>query len=227
VSIAALIPARGGSRALPWKNLAKVGGRSLVQRAIETARAVPEIEEIVVSSEAEEILDHAGDCGATPLRRPEELARDAAPMRDVVRHFLDEYPESGTLVLLQPTSPLRRPEDVSRCLDALAAAPSAVTLAPVEHPIEWFFRISDEGLVDPVFGRNRVVARRQDSDAVYVLNGAVFAARCDHLRRGGWFTDEGTVGIVMPRARSIDVDDSLDLAVVRLIDESAAEGGGE
>lgn len=218
MSTTALIPARGGSRGLPWKNLAEVGGRSLVERAIETAKEVPAIDRIVVSSEADEILDLAERCGAMPLRRPDELARDDAQMRDVVRHYIDGDPDVSMLVLLQPTSPLRSSSDVIRCLEALSHAPSAVTIAPVEHPIEWLFRMDTNGGLEPVFGWDHLVGRRQEAEIIYLLNGAVFAVRGEHLRAGGWFTDPGAVGVVMPRRRSIDIDDVVDLSLVRVLD---------
>ncbi|MBW3661977.1 MAG: NeuD/PglB/VioB family sugar acetyltransferase [Actinobacteria bacterium] len=218
----ALVPARGGSKGLPGKNLARVAGRTLVARAVQVAAACPEIDEIVVSSDDDAILHEGEVSGATPLRRPAQLATDEAPTLDVVAHLLAERPDADLLVLLQPTSPLRSPDDVQACLRSVGSAPVAVTVTPVEHPIEWTFRLGTGGELLPASGWDGVVGRRQDASSTYRLTGAVYVARAEHLRAGGALVGPGTVGIVTPRARAIDVDDHHDLLVARIL---AAESG--
>lgn len=220
MTVLALVPARGGSKGLPGKNLAEVAGRSLVRRAVDVARAVPAVDDVVVSSDAEAILAEGRRAGATALRRPAELATDDATTDAVVRHVLAQRPAVTVLVLLQPTSPLRTAEDLSACLDALGSAPSAVTVAPLEHPAEWLFRLHEGGVLDPLLGWERMVARRQEAGPAYALNGAVYVARADHLRAGGRLVGPGTVAVPMPPGRSVDVDDSIGLALARLLAES-------
>jgi sugar O-acyltransferase (sialic acid O-acetyltransferase NeuD family) len=219
----ALIPARGGSRGLAGKNLAPVRGRSLVARAVEVARAVSGIDAVVVSSDDDAILEEGRRAGATVTRRPAELATDEATTDAVVRHFLTERPDVDVLVLLQPTSPLREPQDVRRCLDALAAVPTAATVAPAGHPAEWLFRLTDGSLLEPLLGWDRLVGRRQDAEPAYALNGAVYAARADHLRAGGKLVGPDTVAVPMPAERSVDVDDRIGLALASVLSETHDE----
>lgn len=219
MSVVALVPARGGSKGLAGKNLAHVAGRSLVRRAVEVARAVTLVDEVVVSSDDEEILAEGRAAGATALRRPDELATDDAPSESVVRHLLDHRPRATVMVLVQPTSPLRDVADVRACLEALGGAPAAVTVTAVDHPVEWLFHLGEGGGLEPILGWDRLVARRQDAIPVYALNGAVYAARTEHLRNGGRLVGPATIAVPMPSERSVDVDDGIGLALARLLAE--------
>lgn len=211
----AVVPARGGSRGLPGKNLAQVGGRSLVARAVACARQLPTIDRIVVTSDASEILAEAERTGAEAWLRPAALADDEAPTLPVVLQVLDAVGDADRVVVLQPTSPLRSAWDVDSCLEKLRSAPSAVTVCPTSHPPQWMFRVRDDRLV-PVLGWE-MPTRRQDADAVYVLNGAVYAARAEHLRQGEGFLGPDTGVVLMPWERSIDVDDAIDLEIARTL----------
>lgn len=221
----ALVPARGGSKGLPGKNLMAVGGRSLVARAIDVATACGGIDEVVVSSDDDAILAEADRCGATPLRRPAELATDEAPTSVVLEHVLDERPSAVRLVLLQPTSPLRDVEDVRACLEALEHAAAATTVALADHPIEWSFTLGEGHALAPRLGWDAVAARRQDTVPTYRLTGAVYAARIDHLRAGGALVGPETVGIVTPGERAVDIDGPTDLLVARVLADQAGSRG--
>ncbi len=213
----ALVPARSGSRGLPGKNLAEVGGRSLVARAVDVAHQVPGLDEVVVSSDGEDILAEAARAGATALRRDPSLAGDATPTAAVVADVLAGRPGVVRVVLLQPTSPLRAPQDVVACLRALAGAPAAATVSPTPHPPEWLFRAGPAGALEPLLGWERMASRRQDVAPTYQLNGAVYAARADHLRAGGALVGPRTAAVVMPAERSVDVDDAVGLALARVL----------
>jgi CMP-N,N'-diacetyllegionaminic acid synthase len=171
----------------------------------------------VVSSEDEAILAEGRACGATVDVREAHLAGDETPTLDVLRDHLDRHPEVDAVVLLQPTSPLRAAEDVRACLDALERAERVVTVTPDGHPPNWTFRLTPDGVLDPVLGWDAVASRRQDAAPTYRLNGAVYAARAEVVRRGhGLVTPESAV-VVMPVERSIDIDDDLDLELARLL----------
>jgi CMP-N,N'-diacetyllegionaminic acid synthase len=213
----ALIPARGGSRGLPGKNLAEVAGRTLVARAVDVAAAVKAIDEVVVSSDDPAILAEAERAGAVPERRAAALAGDETPTSAVVRELLHRRDDVATLVLLQPTSPLREAEDVQACLDALSEARAAATVTRSHHPAEWLFRRTGKGRLRPVLGWEHMVTRRQDSEPVYALNGAVYAARAAFLRTGGRLVGPDTAAVLMPPERSVDVDDSVGLALARVL----------
>jgi CMP-N,N'-diacetyllegionaminic acid synthase len=219
----AFIPARGGSKGLPGKNLALVGGRSLVARAVGVAREVPGIDEVVVSSDDPEILREAAGCGAVVEHRAPNLAGDATPMLEVLREFIGRRPDVDAVVLLQPTSPLRRAEDARACLAALASADSATTVTPSEHPLSWSFELDPQRRLVPVMGWDAVATRRQAAPATYRLNGAVYAIRGDALRRGAPLVCETTVAVVMPVERSVDIDREIDLLLARLLADQEAE----
>jgi CMP-N,N'-diacetyllegionaminic acid synthase len=221
----ALIPARGGSKGLPRKNLLTIGGSSLVRRAVETALAVDAIDEVVVSSDDDEILAEATASGATVERRPAELASDTAGSLEVVRDLLEKRAGLGVLIVLQPTSPLREPQDVEATLAELEHAHSAATVTPVEHPPDWCFQLGGAGELKPPSGWDGMPLRRQDAPQTYRLNGAVYASLAGRLRRGSPLVGPGTHGVVMPRERSVDIDDEHDLAYARFLVERGGMDG--
>lgn len=212
----AVIPARGGSKGLPGKNLLRVAGRSLVARAVDVARSVEAIGEVVVSSDSSRILDEVIRAGARALRRPPALATDEATTIDVVRHVVDHYPGAEVVVILQPTSPLRIPADVEACLRVFDGRHSVVTVTLLDHPVEWTMRIDEDGRLEPVWGWD-VPTRRQDCEERYRLNGAVYVVPADTVRRGGPVVGPGTKAVVMPPERSVDIDSALDLQLARLL----------
>jgi CMP-N,N'-diacetyllegionaminic acid synthase len=224
----AFIPARGGSKGIPRKNLAVIGGVSLVGRAIRLANRIPMIDEVVVSSDDEDILQEARAHGATIERRLATLAEDDTPTLDVLLDYLDRHPAVDVIVLLQPTSPLRTAADVTASLDRLAEADSVVTVTALEHPPEWTFAVGEDGRLEPVNGWDALVGRRQEAPKRFRLNGAVYAVKADHLRSGGRLVDPQTVAVVMPEVRSLDIDSKFDLEVARLLVEqqAAADNGG-
>lgn len=215
--VAALIPARGGSKGLHRKNLQQVGGMSLVARSIAVARSLTSISQIVVSSDDSETLEEASRYGAHTRERPPHIAEDATPMRAVIDDFLDSHDSIDIVVLLQPTSPLRSAEDIRRCLVALEGASVAVTVNKTAHPRGWLFDVDDQGHLEPIFGWTNVPTRRQEVPATYELNGAVYAARTSHLAGGGQILGPETVGIEIPATRAIDVDTQTDLEIARLL----------
>ena len=111
-----VIPARGGSKGIPRKNIRIVGGKPLITFTVEVALKSNYIDKVVVSSEDKEILSIAGRIDATPLTRPAELSRDNTPGVEAVLHAIDQFPGYDYVVLLQPTSPLRLVEDIDNSL---------------------------------------------------------------------------------------------------------------
>lgn len=213
--VTAVVPARGGSKGLPGKNLTTIDGRSLVRIAVDVAHAVEQIDAVVVSSDAAAILREGVACGAHAVRRPADLATDETPTIDVLRDLFTQAAADTGVVVLQPTSPLRAVSDVAACVVALSEphVTSVVTVTPLEHPLEWTFRVDDVGRLR-TDGHERTVARRQDARPVYRLNGAVYATTVGYLREHP-LAGEGSRAVVMPPERSIDIDSSMDLVVAR------------
>jgi CMP-N-acetylneuraminic acid synthetase len=205
MDVLGLIPARGGSKGIPRKNLAPLGGKPLLAWTVEAALAATELTRVVVSTDDDEIASAAG---VEVLRRPEGLAGDATPMLDVVRHAVDEL-APDVVVLLQPTSPFRRAEHVDACVRLLLESGADAVVSVVEVP----HRFRPGSLVDLVDGR--VVARdavttRQDKAPVYARNGpAVLVRRADRIGDDLYAGDVRP--FVMEARESLDVDDPADL----------------
>ena len=224
-SVLAVIAARGGSRGLPRKNVLPFRGRPLIGWTIAAAQASKHIDHLVLSSDDAEIIALAASLGCeAPFRRTPELSGDTAASIDVVLDTLDRIPGYEIVVLLQPTSPLRTAADIDGALERMSAAgaPSCVSVqeAP-SHPWLVFGRDS-RGRLEP-FAAAPVGAslRRQDLPPALVLNGAVYAADAEWLRRERTFVRPGeTVAWEMPADRSADIDTLEDLLAAERLSEN-------
>lgn len=220
----AVIPARGGSKALPRKALQPLAGLPLIAHTIELARRCPDIDRTVVSTDSDEIAEAAQALGAdVPFLRPPELAQDDTPMWPVVRHALDAVESVGehygAVLLLQPTSPMRLPDDVGEAIRLLREHPEADGVLgvsePSENPISAGMTVRG-GFLVPLFPDAYAYTRRQDTPPVLVVNGALYLwrARIVRDRRDDPGAEARYVGLTIPARRAIDVDtgDDLELA---------------
>lgn len=215
----ALIPARGGSKGIPRKNVRHLGGKPLITWTIEAALRSANLDAVVVSTDDPEIAEVARRAGAqVPFLRPAALALDTTPGIDPVLHALEQLPQFGSVLLLQPTSPLRSTEDIDGCLHMARSrqSPSVVSVCePEVHPY-WTYRMGiDHSLQRFVDAEN--VARRQDLPPVFALNGAMYYAQADWLFQGKRLIAPETLGYVMPRTRSVDIDTLLDWQLAELL----------
>jgi len=206
--VLAVVPARGGSKGLPGKNILPVRGRPLLAWTADAALAARALDRVVVSSDSDAILAAARACGVEALRRPAELATDTATTLDVVLHALDACPGHDVAVVLQPTSPLRTAADIEGALERFAAsgAPACVSVCEAEQSPYLMYRLGDDETLLPIVDGATQATRRQDLPAVYVLNGAVYVADATWLRTTRAFVAAGTVAYVMPAERSLDID---------------------
>jgi CMP-N-acetylneuraminic acid synthetase len=215
MDVLALIPARGGSKGIPGKNLARLAGKPLLRWTIEAAQAAPSVSRLVVSTDDPAIAAEAERAGAEVLDRPSRLAADDTPMLDVVRHAVDALaPE--VVVLLQPTSPLRRAEHIEAALALLAdsGADGVVSVVEVPHAFEpgSLMRLEGERLVRA----GDSAPRRQDKPALLARNGpAVLALRADRI--GDDLYGGDLRAYVMEADASVDVDSEEDLRLAELL----------
>lgn len=232
-TVLGLIPARGGSKGVPGKNVRAVAGKPLIAWTVEAARASRYIDRLILSSDDRGIIDLARTLGCeAPFVRPSELATDEADSLSVVRHALAALPERyAYLVLLQPTSPMRKAEDIDGAIEACVAgnATACVSVCEAEKSPFWMMQLRENNVIAPLFPPDRIPDRRQDAPRIFALNGAVYVARTEHLINGGTFlalegSREGfeagagsTLGYPMPRDRSFDIDTELDLAIAEFI----------
>lgn len=215
--VLAVIPARGGSRGLPGKNVRKLAGLPLIAHSIRFARLCPGIDRCVVSTDSPEIARvarrHGGD---VPFLRPSALARSTTPMWPVLRHALAtveklEGRRYDALVLLDPTSPLRLPEDAARALARLGAAPAADGVVAVSEPDFspiWHTVVERGGWMKDLHARGAGITRRQQAPTVYRINGLIYAWRAPFVRRSqGWRGKGRHAPLVVPESRAASIDD--------------------
>jgi CMP-N,N'-diacetyllegionaminic acid synthase len=218
-----VVPARGGSKGLPRKNLRRLAGTPLVCRAITAGLGCRSIDRLIVSTDDPEIAEVARHAGAeVPFLRPAHLASDETPTLPVVQHAVRWLEHSGArvqiVVLLQPTSPLTRSEHVEAAVRKLVetGADAVTTVCAVDHSPYWMQRLDGDRLM-PLLPEGMRYGRRQDLPAVYRLTGAVYATRRDVVMEQGRMLGEDTRAVVVDRRAAIDIDDELDLQIAELI----------
>lgn len=212
-SILAIIPARGGSKGVPGKNLRVVNGKSLLAHTIATAQLSTLIDRIIVSSEDDQILAAAHEARAeVPFVRPQALAADDTPSVDVIIHALKELPHYDYVVILQVTSPLRKVEDIDQCLQLCQqkGAPACVSVTQAAESPYWMFNINEQHALSPLLAKQSIPTQRQACPTTYVLNGAVFAAHSDWFMQKKTFITPETIAYIMPKERSLDIDTEFD-----------------
>ena len=215
-SVLAIIPARGGSKGIPRKNIIMVAGKPLIAWTIEEAKKSKYIDRLILSSEDEEIIKVAKEWGCeVPFVRPVELAKDDTPGIEPVLHAISMLPGYDYIVLLQPTSPLRLADDIDGCIESCLSlhAPSCVSVTEVNQHPYLMYTIDKAGSLVPFLDRKIEIYRRQDFPLAYVLNGAVYVAETVLFCKSRSFMTPFTKAFVMPKARSLDIDDNIDLTI--------------
>ncbi|MBZ5876642.1 acylneuraminate cytidylyltransferase family protein [Chromohalobacter israelensis] len=215
--IVAIVPARGGSKRLPRKNVLELAGKPLIQWTLDAAKSSGVIDLIAVTSDDAEVLEVAGrNDGVRLIHRPESLASDTATSVDAVLHALRVLEEQGVtckrVMLLQPTSPLRRPEDIRAAVDRMdsTGAASVISVCEMEHSPLWAHTLSEDGCMDNFFLNKHTKRRSQDLPAYYRLNGAIYLVRMDKFMSEKVFYLAPCMSLVMSRSFSIDIDDKND-----------------
>ncbi|GFE82012.1 hypothetical protein GCM10011487_40120 [Steroidobacter agaridevorans] len=222
--VLALIPARGGSKGVPRKNLAVLCGRPLLEYTVRAAVDCAAIDASYVSSDDAEILEVARRLDARAVERPPAFATDAASAIEVVRHFIETLPaelraRDPLIVYLQPTSPLRDAQHLDAAFELLARHGATTLMSVVELEKSPFkaFGLDERQRLRSLFDERLSNARRQDLPPTFLPNGAIYIfAVSDFLSRDG-FPSNGSVPYVMSAADSIDIDTPDDLQRVERI----------
>lgn len=223
----AVIPARGGSKGVPRKNIIDLGGKPLIAHMIGHALASGVFADVVVSTEDAEIAEVARAHGAqVPFLRPVDLAGDLVASLPVVQHAVTEMETRrgaayDKVVLLQATAPLCRPEDIAACLEKLAADPSCmsvVTVAPVStHPFRMKRVIDGDRLINYIDQGFEDMRPRQVLPPVYRRAGSVYASRRHVVMEQGTLVGDPCRAVVVPADTAIDIDSPIDLELVRIM----------
>jgi CMP-N-acetylneuraminic acid synthetase len=224
--ILAVVPARGGSKGIPLKNLREVGGRSLIAHVGEVIRTVPEIDRAVVSTDHEGIAAAAEAAGiAVPFRRPAAISGDKIGDIDVLTHALEateaiDQTRYDIVVMLQPTSPLRTAADVSATLHMLVEGgwDSVWTVSPTDtkaHPLKQL-AVSEAGSLDYYDTRGPEIVARQQLEPVYHRNGIAYAITRECLLKQASIKGKRTGALVI-EGDHVSIDTEWDLALVDFI----------
>ena len=224
-SLTAFIPARGGSKGIPGKNLRRLGRDTLLERAIKQGKSSPFVDKVIVSTDDDEIYRIAqGYDVATPGLRPDYLASDDAKTIDVILYTLEEMEiSSGYILLLQTTSPLRTVEDINKLCEVFekrtddAQAIVSVSEIGSSHPDK--MQKIDDGYLMSYLGKDSHVPRQSLPD-VYDLNGACYLTHIDVIKNQKTFIPKKTLPFIMPIERSVNLDTMLDWYLLeKLIEE--------
>ena len=212
----AIIPARGGSKRLPRKNILELCGKPLIAWSIEAGQKSKYIDKVVVSSDDGEILDIAKKFEADVLRRPNNLATDTSTTFDVIKHILDNIEGFDYIVLLQPTSPLRDENHIDMAIKLLQDknADAVISVSETDHNPLWSNTL-DDSLSMKNFLKDEVLNKRsQDLKKNYRLNGGIYICETNKLlAQKSFFLKENIYAYKMDKQSSIDVDDEADFKI--------------
>ena len=221
----AIIPARGGSKGLPGKNIKLLDGVPLICHSIKAALASNLVDRVIVSTEDNEIASIAKNCGAeVPFMRSIDLASDTSMVMDSYLQVVDWIAKENlkpikSFVALLPTVPLRTSKDIDDAIkifnDKNANSVISVVEAPV--PLDWNRRITKEGILKNYSSEFNAIKNRQELEKTYVPNGAIYVFRTEVLRSTRQYYTEKTYPYVMPRERSADIDELLDFEWVEYL----------
>ena len=213
--ILAIIPARGGSKGIKNKNIIDLAGKPLIAWTIEAALKSVYITKTVVSSDSDAILEISKKYGAETVKRPANLADDAARSEPVISHVLEELKNEQSfdyLILLQPTSPLRTASDIDNAIKVLLESEATALISvykPQHHPLK-AFTTNNKGFLKGLVNDDFPFTPRQELPNVFYPNGAIYIVKKDlFLKTGKLFTDK-TVAFEMPLEKSFDLDAKTD-----------------
>ena len=209
--ILAIIPARGGSKGLPNKNIKPLCGKPLIGWSIEQAGGSAYIDEIFVSTDSAEIASVAESFGIkVPFLRPAELATDTSPSSEFVLHTIDYYRSQGQefdyILLLEPTSPLRDVADINTAIEQLLNHKTAKSIVGV----------SKVGLLEPYLGEMKVL-RRQDLNDLYFFEGSLYLSDINFYIKEHTFYHHLTLPYIVPKYKAYEIDDIVDFYIVERI----------
>ncbi len=225
----AIVPARGGSKGLPRKNILSLNGKPLIHYTLEAALSSKNIDRVLVSTDDEEIAEVALSVPGVevPFMRPDSLAEDSSSAIDVYLHVVDELADKeGTILqsvcVLLPTSPLRIPLDIDNCIELYNSSHAHFVVSVQKtKPLAWHLFMEKNGLkLDPVIeidGKSAIANRQALGNPPVVLNGSVYVLNVPILRKTRSYYGSNTVGYIMPTARSIDIDNEEDFKMAEAL----------
>jgi CMP-N-acetylneuraminic acid synthetase len=210
----AIIPARGGSKRIPNKNIKSFHGKPILAYSIEAALNSQQIDKVIVSTDDEKVTEISKSYGLEVIERPAAESSDSAPARDVIRHGIARLQHFKNLIYLQPTSPLRHPNTIDDALMMFNKSNngSLVSVNATAKPLDWMFTLSKSNQLVPQTREKSL--NRQEALPLYVLNGAIYISNLVELIKNDFnLVRNDSIGFVMSKVESIDIDDQFDFEV--------------
>lgn len=219
--IICIIPARGGSKGIPNKNITLLDGKPLLYYSLHTASLSKYIDRTIVSTESETIAACARRYNAeVPFLRPKQYARDSSPSFDLLKHALSYFQKKGTVydivVMLEPTSPIRDVSDIDRAIELLVQNPSAQAIVSLTRydktDPKLNMKINKTGFIRPTDPANNFrIRRRQEIQPIYYFEGSFYISYVTYLLRKKSFYHKKTLGFEVSKMKSLEIDDKIDL----------------
>ena len=217
-SFLAIIPARGGSKRLPKKNILDLLGKPLIAWSIEAGLKSKYIDKVIVSSDDEKILKVAKEYGANTIKRPEYLANDMATTFDTLKHTVDNIENYDYIILLQPTSPLRNEVHIDESIELLDSknADAIISVCKMEHSPQWSNSLPDDDNMGDFIADEIKNIRSQDLEPFYRLNGAIYICEIGRfLKEESLFIKDKIFAYKMDKYNSVDIDEEIDFKIAQ------------
>ncbi|WP_066356027.1 acylneuraminate cytidylyltransferase family protein [Aliarcobacter skirrowii] len=216
----AIIPARGGSKRLPRKNILDLCGKPLIAYTIEAALKSKYINKVIVSSDDEEILNISSKFGADIIKRPIDLANDTATTFDAIKHTIENVEKYDYIVLLQPTSPLRNEKHIDEAIELLEKkkADAIVSVCEMDHSPLWSNTLPKDGNMNNFLKDEILNKRSQDLEKFYRLNGAIYICKTEKLiENKSFLLKDNIFAYIMNRENSVDIDEEIDFKIAEVL----------
>jgi len=218
----AIIPARGGSKRVPNKNILNLAGKSLISWSIEAAKKSKYIDDIVVSSDSDKILNIARKYSdIITIKRPDELATDIASSIDVIEHAIKYLNKNyDYIILLQPTSPLRNEKHIDEAIELLMEknGDAVISVCEIDHPVEWCNILPENLSMENFILKDNLNKRSQDLPKRYRINGAIYICKTERfLKEKTFFINDNIYAYIMDRKDSIDIDEEIDFKMAEFL----------
>ena len=219
----AIIPARGGSKRLPNKNILNLNEKPLIAYSIEAGLKSKYINKVVVTSDSDEILNISSKYGANTIKRPNFLSTDISTSFDAIKHTIDNFEKYEYIILLQPTSPLRDEKDIDNAIILLneKKADAIISVCEMDHPVQCTDILPQDLSLNKFLNKEDCQKRSQDLKNYYRLNGAIYICKTSKLLEEKTFELKDNIyAYKMNRLKSVDIDTKLDFLFVQTILET-------
>ena len=216
----AIIPARGGSKRLPRKNVLDLEGKPLIAWSINAGLNSKYIDKVVVTSDDEEILEVSKVLNSETIKRPKNLATDTATTFDAIKHTIDNIEQYDYIILLQATSPLREEKHIDEAIELLEIknADAVVSVCVMDHSPLWSNTLDSSLSMKSFLKDDTTNKRSQDLEEYYRINGAIYICKTDKLlEEKSFFLKDNIYAYKMDRESSVDIDEEIDFKIAEFL----------